>query len=68
MDFLQLAGKTIIESGVREKTGCTIVAVRGEAALQINPPADTILEGGRELILVGSVESEQQFLERFGES
>ncbi len=61
-----LAGKTIAESGVREKTGCTIVAVRGESKLHINPPAHTVLEGGRELILVGNIESEQQFFERFG--
>ena len=64
-----LAGKTIAESRVRERTGCTIVAVRGESKkLQINPPPDTMLERGRELILVGNVESEQQFLDRFGGS
>ncbi len=63
-----LAGKSISESAIREKTGCTIVAVRGDEKLHINPPADTILQGGRELILVGDVESEEQFLERFGGS
>ena len=62
-----LAGKTIAESKVREKTGCTIVAVRGdETKLQINPRPDTLLQPGHELILVGDVESEEQFLKRFG--
>ena len=62
-----LAGKTIAESKVREKTGCTIVAVRGDSTrLLINPPPNTALELGHELILVGDVESEQHFLERFG--
>ena len=62
-----LSGKTIAESRVREKTGCTIVAVRDHStALLINPPADTLLEAGHELILVGDVESEEHFLLRFG--
>lgn len=64
-----LAGKTIAESRVRENTGCTIVAVGGaEDETLINPPPDTLLELGHKLILVGDVESEQQFLERFGDS
>ena len=62
-----LAGKSIAESGVREQTGCTIVAVRGDDGLVINPTPDTRLVAGREMILVGSLESEQRFLERFVE-
>ena len=63
-----LEGKTIAESGVREQTGCTIVAVRdGAGALQINPGALAKLHAGREMILVGSVESQGRFLERFVE-
>jgi voltage-gated potassium channel len=62
-----LAGKTIAESRVREKTGCTIVAVRDDSTnLLINPRPDTLLESGHELILFGDVESEEHFLERFG--
>jgi len=64
----QLDGRTLATSGVREQTGCTVVAVRDEAGdLQINPRPDTQLRAGREMILVGSVESERRFLERFGE-
>jgi voltage-gated potassium channel len=63
-----LGGKTIVESGVRETTGCTIAAVRGDQKLEINPPADRVLVAGGELVLVGDVESEQRFLERFGEA
>ncbi len=63
-----LAGQSILESGVREKTGCTIVAVRVDSGLKINPSADMVLEAGNELILVGSVESEQQFLARYGDA
>ncbi len=62
-----LDAKTIIESGVRERTGCSIVAVREGADLRINPPAGMRLTRGKEMILVGSAESERLFLERFVE-
>ncbi len=60
-----LTAKTIADSCVREETGCTIVAVRDDNGLQINPPADMELAAGREMILVGSPESERLFLKRF---
>lgn len=60
-----LGGMTILESGIRESTGCTIVAVRSDGQLEINPKADRVLVQGREMILVGDVTSEQRFLERF---
>ncbi|MHC4420719.1 MAG: potassium channel family protein [Planctomycetota bacterium] len=62
-----LLDKTIAESGVREQTGCTIVAVRHDGGLQINPRPETRLSAGREMILVGSGESESRFLDRFVE-
>ncbi|MEM1183387.1 MAG: NAD-binding protein [Planctomycetota bacterium] len=63
-----LDGQTVAACGVREKTGCTIVALRGDdGALAINPAADTELIAGREMVLAGSDESEAEFLEQFGE-
>ncbi len=63
-----LEGKTIVESGVRERTGCTIVAVRGNGeGLLINPPPHETLEPGFEMVLVGSMESESKFLKRYSE-
>lgn len=60
--------KTLADCGVREKTGCTIVAVRDtDGSLVINPPAITRLSTGQELVLAGSEESESKFLEQFGE-
>jgi Trk K+ transport system NAD-binding subunit len=64
-----LQDKTVAESGVREQSGCTIVAVRdSNGELQVNPAATTRLDEGQEMILVGSVESQGRFLERFGEA
>jgi len=63
-----LAGKSLAGCGVRERTGCTIVAIRDDKGqLLINPPAATILEPGREMILVGSVEAQSSFLKRYVE-
>jgi voltage-gated potassium channel len=63
-----LDGKTIIESGVREKSDCTIVAIRGDDnVLATNPGATTTLRTGQEMVLVGSVESERRFLAQFGD-
>lgn len=62
-----LHGKTIVESGVREQTSCTIVAIRGDdGSLSTNPGPDAGLRAGQEMILVGSVESERKFLAHFG--
>jgi K+/H+ antiporter YhaU regulatory subunit KhtT len=63
-----LDGKTIAGSDVRERSGSTILAVRGEDdGLRVNPPADMVLRAGQELVLVGSAESERAFLQRFVE-
>jgi len=63
-----LEGKTIAESGVRERTGCTIVAVRTiDGKLTINPPPHMSLEAGCEMVLVGSMESESRFLKLYSE-
>ena len=64
-----LHGKTIIESGIREQTECTIVALRGDGdELVTNPGPGATLQAGHEMILVGSVESEKKFLAQFGSS
>jgi Trk K+ transport system NAD-binding subunit len=59
-----LMGKTIAQSGVRERTGCTIVAVRSEVGgpLRTNPPATTLLAAGDELVLAGDVQSRKKFI------
>ncbi len=63
-----LADKTLVECGVREATGCTIVALRDpDGELIINPPADAVLRADQEMVVAGSEESETKFLQQFGE-
>ena len=59
---LQIAGNNIIQSRIREKTGCSVVAMRRGKALLIGPEPNTILPEGSELIIVGTAEAEKEFI------
>lgn len=61
-----LAGTRLVDSRIRETTGCSVVAISTANGQTINPPADQVLEPGSELILIGTTEGERQFVERFG--
>ena len=60
-----VAGQRIIDSGLREATGCTIVGYRDEGGLTANPPATTVLEPGHELVLIGDVEAHEAFRKKY---
>lgn len=60
-----VAGKRILEAGIREATGCTIVGYRDASGLRPNPPAQTVLRAGDELVLIGDVRAREAFYARF---
>jgi len=62
----QLAGKTIKESSIRKETGCTIIAIRTGDEMTINPEPSMILPENAEIILIGTVQAENQFFEIYG--
>lgn len=62
----QLAGRTIAQSSIRQETGCTIIAIRNGEALHINPEPDMVLPAQAEIILIGTVEAENQFFSMYG--
>jgi TrkA domain protein len=60
-DDSPLAGKTLAEAGVRQRTGVSVLAVqRGEETIT-NPGADTEIRAGDTLIVVGSREGCRSF-------
>ncbi len=63
-----LARKTLIDSRIREATGCSVIALSrdGELILPLDP-AEPLAEGD-ELLLIGTVESEKLYLEKFQEA
>jgi voltage-gated potassium channel len=53
-----LAGKTILEAGVRQRLGIIVVAVKKkEGLMEFNPSSSTGIEAGDRLIVLGGGES-----------
>ncbi len=60
-----LAGKTLVNSSLRKETGCSVIAIDTRNGAQVNPHPGTTLPSNAEIILIGSVESERRFLDRY---
>lgn len=54
--------KTIMDSGIREKTGCSIIAVRREDRLLVSPTPDITLREKDELYAIGTAENKELFM------
>ena len=61
-----LAGRTLAESGIRQRTGCSVIAIREGGQVGINPGPAKRLAAGSELILIGDVKAESRFLKLHG--
>ena len=55
-------GKTIMNSGIREKTGCSIIAIKRNEQMLISPDPDMAIEQQDELVVIGTIENEASFL------
>lgn len=60
-----LIGKTIAASSIRPKTGCTIIALKIDGKLHVNPDPLQPLPAKGEIILIGSTEAENRFLKAY---
>lgn len=60
-----LSGVKLAESNVRQETGCSIIAVKSEKGIVINPAGDYSLQPSDNLILIGTSEGEKKFYELF---
>ncbi len=61
-----LAGKSLLDSGIRAATGCSVIGLVGPDGQMIaNPAPKTILEPGSQLVLIGSGKAESKFLELY---
>ncbi|WP_035805009.1 potassium channel family protein [Lunatimonas lonarensis] len=61
-----LEGRSIAASCIRKETGCTVIAVKAEGITHVNPAPDMVLQKDAEIILIGTVEAEKKFFERYG--
>ncbi len=60
-----LAGKTLMESGVREETCCSVIAVAHGEELEINPDPMEPLRSGDSLLVIGEAAAERRFMEKY---
>jgi Trk K+ transport system NAD-binding subunit len=60
-----LAGKSLSENQIREMTGCSVVAITRGGNMILNPDPFSPLEENDELILIGTVEAEKYFKEKY---
>ena len=61
-----LVGHPLMESGIRESTECSVVAIEMDGRMVVNPPADEPIPPGSELILIGTTAGERRFVEQYG--
>jgi Trk K+ transport system NAD-binding subunit len=60
-----LSGRCLMENRIREKSGCSVIAINREGRLIINPDPTIVLEPADDLILIGTSEAEESFLKTF---
>ncbi|MDL2285899.1 NAD-binding protein [Desulfococcaceae bacterium OttesenSCG-928-F15] len=63
----RLWGKNLMESHIREDTGCSVIATAIKDHMEINPDPGTPIEEGTDLILIGTAEAEAKFMQRYPE-
>ncbi len=62
-----LVGKTLAETHIRRKTGCTVVALRVDDHPEVMPDPHLPLPADSRLILIGTPEAEERFLKLYKE-
>ena len=60
-----LVGKSLLASGIREETGCSVIALFREGQLLINPDPTDPLAARDEMLIIGTVESEKRFAAKY---
>jgi voltage-gated potassium channel len=58
----QFGGKTIKHSTIREKTGCSVIAIKRHDQMIISPVPEVEITESDELILIGTTENEKRIL------
>jgi voltage-gated potassium channel len=61
----KLAGKTLAECQIRQKSGCNVVAVARDQAFEVNPDANVPLPQSGTLVVIGDIEAEARFFKAF---
>ena len=60
-----LVGKTLRDSNIRQDTQCNVVAMRRNDKMMVNQEPDDPFQAGDEIVLIGAVEAEKKFLDKY---
>lgn len=60
-----LIGKTLAEANLRETTNCTVIAIKDHGVLEYKFDPHMPLDPEQELIMIGSIAAEKEFIKRF---
>ena len=60
-----IAGRDVIEAGVRQRTGCNIVGITSDGHTEVNPEPDTPIPEDATLIVIGDAKARARFVELF---
>lgn len=60
-----IVGKALRDQTIREDTGCSVIAIKRDEAMLINPDPDTVVEEHDELILIATTEAEKKFTQQY---
>jgi K+/H+ antiporter YhaU regulatory subunit KhtT len=60
-----LNGKSLIKSDIRKDTGCSVMAIKCNDGMEVNPEPTRELKMGEELILIGSPDGETDFNKKY---
>ena len=60
-----LAGTTLQDSQIQEKTGCRLIGIDRHDHTLTNPAPDAVLPADAEIVLIGSPEAETNFLKAY---
>ncbi|MEX0720554.1 MAG: NAD-binding protein [Balneolaceae bacterium] len=63
----KIAGKSLADSDIRNKTGCNVIAFQHDGTEVINPDPHQPIPEGSEIILIGPSEAEQRFIDYYKE-
>ncbi|HEY8942977.1 MAG TPA: NAD-binding protein [Polyangiaceae bacterium] len=58
--------KTLAESGIGKRTGLNVIAIESVGRLVTNPPANTLIPRGSELVMIGTSRQRMAFTKAFG--
>jgi len=58
-------GKNLIQSEIRKKTGCSVIAIKRNGEMIANPVPETVITENCELVMIGNYQSEEKFAKYF---